>query len=271
MADYAPRRMAASSVPVTGLEDPVPRFRVATGRRNKLEPMLSRARGREEANSPLMPGSIRGDRLCTPAVAQEDLESRLLALEAQHGIETPQASRGPSRAPSAPGSRVSTGRPVSGIQSAGRNVIGTPARPPSNSQSAPTLPTVIELEPALPVVTEILHGKDTRKVMYKRSPSGSFVNDVPDWSKDSACAPVLPSRHRYISNAMWMSINPFYEFHEEVSDYRGNLVDHKILGPPVRAFMNPRDKNTLYNEEQFKFGNQQIMRKNKNIPSPDKK
>jgi hypothetical protein len=103
--------------------------------------------------------------------------------------------------------------------------------------------------------------------MYKRSPTGSFVRDAPEWSRDTN--PVLPSRHRYISNALWMSTNPLYKYYEEESDYRGNLVDHKILGPPVRAFMNPRDKNVLYNEEKFKFGNQQIMRGNKGVPKKE--
>jgi len=52
-----------------------------------------------------------------------------------------------------------------------------------------------------------------------------------------------------------------YKYYEEESNYKGTHPDHKILGAPVRAFMAPRDKNTLYNEEKFKFGNQQIMRK----------
>jgi len=86
------------------------------------------------------------------------------------------------------------------------------------------------------------------------------LKDAPEWSKDFN--PVVPSRHRYISSALWSGANPLYKYYEEESDYRGNLVDHKILGPSVRAFMPPRDKITLYNEEKFKFGNQQIMRKN---------
>lgn len=85
------------------------------------------------------------------------------------------------------------------------------------------------------------------------------MKDVPEWAREFN--PVVPSRHRYISSALWGSVNPVYKYYDEESDYRGNLVDHEILGPPVRAFMNPRDKNTLYNEEKFKFGNQQIMRK----------
>lgn len=210
------------------------------------------------------PGSSAGSRLGSAAVETEDMETRLAALEAQHGIETPVPSRGGSRVPSAAGSRVPTGR-SGAAQSAARSMLGTPARPLTNSQSAPLL--VLELEPSLPVISEINHTKDTRAFMYRRAPGGNFLKDAPNWSSD--CQPVLPSRHRYISSALWMSTNPNYKLYGEESDYMANLVDHKLPGAPVRAFMNPRDKNTIYNEEKFKFGNQCIMRKNKGVPKKE--
>jgi len=231
------------------------RLPVSTARRRKLEPMLWQAKALKAPAA--VSGSGRGSRLgSAEAEMEEDTETRLAALEAQHGLETPQASRGPSRANSRPGSRIPTGRPVSNAaQSAARSMLGTPLRPPSHSQSAP----ILELGPSMPVINEIKVDELTRQVQYKRSPTGGFVKDAPAWSTEAN--PVLPSRHRYLSSAMWGSVNPIYKLYEEESDYRGNLVDHKILGPPVRAFMNPRDKNCLYNEEIFKFGNQQIMRK----------
>lgn len=231
------------------------RLPVSSARRRKLEPMLWQAKALK--TPAVASGSGGGSRLGSAAAEmEEDTETRLAALEAQHGIETPQPSRGPSRANSCPGSRISTGRPVSNAaQSAARSMLGTPLRPASHSQSAP----VLELAPSLPVISEIRVDGLTRQVQYKRSPTGGFVTDAPAWCTDSN--PVLPSRHRYLSSALWGSVNPVYKLYEEESNYRGDHVDHKILGPPVRAFMNPRDKNTIFNEETFKFGNQQIMRK----------
>jgi len=256
MADARRSREGASEKLYNGASDKAPRQcpdrDISTARRRKLQSLLAPA----VQSAPCIAGSALGSRLGTAAGEEEDVEMRLAALEAQHGIDTPQASRAPSRAPSLHGSRMSTGRPLSNAaQSAARSLIGTPARPPSHSQSAP----ILELAPTLPVINEITRSALTRSMCSNRSPGGCFIRDVIEWSKDSA--PVVPSRHRYISSALWGSVNPVYKYYDEESDYKANLVDHKILGPPVRAFMNPRDKNTLYNEEKFKFGNKQIMRK----------
>lgn len=225
-------------------------------------PPSRRAREGTAASRLATGASTAASRLATAASGEfepQELEDRLATLEAQHGIETP--------APSCPGSRAPTGRRSasrsalqsaarSSLQTPARSNLGTPARPPTHSQSSPEL---IELEPSLPVINEIRRSGITRQVGYRRSPSGSFVKDVPEWAREHN--PVVPSRHRYLSNALWMSTNPCYEVHPEESDYRGNLVDHEIGGPPLKAFMNPRDKNTLYTEEKFKVGNKQIMRK----------
>jgi len=232
------------------------KHRVTTARRRKLEPLLL---GRGAATQTggvedlAVPGSSYGSRLGTGAV-EEDVESRLMALEFQHGLETPQPSRGPSRAPTA-GSRLGTGR-MSTAQSAARSMLGTPARPASHSQSAPNL--VIELGPSLPVLSEISRGAMTRQLACRRSYGGTFLRDAPAWEKSN---PVLPSRHRYLSSAIWGNILPSYEFREEETTTNTELPDHQIVGAPVKAFMKPRDKRTMYNEESLKFGNQQMMRK----------
>mmetsp|Transcript_50318 Transcript_50318/g.79705 ORF Transcript_50318/g.79705 Transcript_50318/m.79705 type:complete len:210 (+) Transcript_50318:82-711(+) len=182
------------------------------------------------------------------SVDPQDYDARLTALEFQHGIPTPQASQA--------GSRAGTGRST---RSAARSMLGTPARL-STSQSCPQ---IVELEPAFPVLNEIRKDPHTRRIAYRRSPIGGLLLDAPEWAREAA--PVLPSRHRYMSSALWGSVNPLYEYHPEESDYRGNLVDHQIKGAPIRAFMAPRNKTTLFNEEMFKFGNQQIMRGNRKV------
>jgi len=254
-------------------EDPI-RFRIDTGNRKKLETILRTARQMTPMEKVGMPGSSAGSRLGTAPLLEADQDCRIGSLEAQLGIETPQGSRGPSRMASALNSRQSTGRPRSTFaQSASRSMLGTPApapgtpaRPLSQSQSVPAI-VYNNMEPVLPVINEIKRDFITRQVTQQRTYCGGFAKDAEKWAPEHA--PVLPTRHRYLSSALWMNSNPEYKLYGEQSTMNEEYPDHGILGPPVRPFLNPRDVQTLYNEERFKVGNKLIMRKNTMVPKKD--
>merc|ERR1712183_116506 len=120
----------------------------------------------------------------------------------------------------------------------------------SRSQSTPEVQ-------ALPKIDKFEPQQITRLVQCRRSPAGGFVSDAPSWE---AYHPAInPSRHRDLSRLLWSSTTSQYLDFPEVSEYRSEHADPGQKGAQVRAFMNPRDKTTLYNEEKFKVGNKMIM------------
>jgi hypothetical protein len=122
----------------------------------------------------------------------------------------------------------------------------------SRSRSTPSL--TAQLPP-------LQHNQFTRKIQYWRKENGNFVNDVPEWPTDTCTAPILPSKHRSLSQNLWSSINQNYMQYPEESDYMSTLIDHKSPGPVTRKFMNPKDDFVEYREEIFKPGNKLVMRK----------
>mmetsp|Transcript_148090 Transcript_148090/g.258349 ORF Transcript_148090/g.258349 Transcript_148090/m.258349 type:complete len:212 (-) Transcript_148090:175-810(-) len=196
-----------------------------------------------------MSGSASG-RNGSQAVTQGSAEGRLKALEEQHGLEQSSGTRQLAPEPSSATSTLKKKR---------RSSSGTPQRtpakehPPSN-RSQPLLAQ----SASLPQITEIKRSELTRRLGSRRTPTGGFMGDPPKWE---ASAPVLPSKHRFLSKSLWLSLNPAYDVYPEETEHKGRLVDHKIKGPPLKAFMMPRDKFVKYREELFTVGNQQIMRK----------
>lgn len=127
-----------------------------------------------------------------------------------------------------------------------------------SSISSPTLKHEVSQEAAqVQCVPEYI----TRKVGYRRSRTGGFALDAPQWQVEDSTGPVLPSWHRTLSHSLWRPVNPAYEEYGEQSEAHGVLKDPKRRGASVRQFMNPRDEHVLYTEAKFQAGNQAIMRK----------
>merc|ERR1712039_498869 len=86
------------------------------------------------------------------------------------------------------------------------------------------------------------------------------AQDVPPWTQSAGNAPVMPSRHRYMSRVMSSGMNPEYQQLPEVSVYKTELIeptDHV----PYTGWRRRRDKQGEYGEAFLQFPNQQIIRK----------
>mmetsp|Transcript_74135 Transcript_74135/g.131093 ORF Transcript_74135/g.131093 Transcript_74135/m.131093 type:complete len:139 (+) Transcript_74135:94-510(+) len=114
---------------------------------------------------------------------------------------------------------------------------------------------------ALEALPKIEPAQATRQIQHLRSEHGGLFSDAPGWSVEAGTSPVVPSRHRVVSRALWGNIAGTYQQFPETTEAKSMLVDHKLKKfGPVKSFVNQQDKFATHREETFKFGNKQIMR-----------
>ncbi|CAJ1365560.1 unnamed protein product, partial [Effrenium voratum] len=112
----------------------------------------------------------------------------------------------------------------------------------------------------------------TRQIQHLRKVNGGLFSDAPSWQRDTATAPLLPSRHRCLSRSIWSNAVGCYEMFPEVSEAKSSYVDHKPKRfGPAKCFVSHPDAFSIHREESFKFGNKQMMRMGARPNAPSEK
>uniref|UniRef100_A0A7S1QXE8 Uncharacterized protein n=1 Tax=Alexandrium catenella TaxID=2925 RepID=A0A7S1QXE8_ALECA len=177
---------------------------------------------------------------------------------AASGHAEPSRSGGRTRSAASgadPSMPPSSHRALPSREGAARSAASTADRSLPRAQSSPEIDTLDAFSHSQPLQVSMR----TRQIQYKRTPMGGFFADAVPWQVTIGNSPVLPSRHHSLSRTMSSNFQPVYMDFERVSESKAALINHSVVSP--KTYNRARDGLTRYNEERFKLGNQQIMRK----------